>query len=341
MNVWISENWNEYLNRFSEEQLDIYYTEEYVKLYENSEDKALCIICESEGKITLMPFLRRNIGEQYDFETPYGYGGPIFNELSRTWIEKSLCSIIDHFKSEGYVCGFLRFHPIIKNAVLCKDISCVLYDRKTIRIDLEDSVEDIWSDQIISKNRNMIRKAEKCGLTYRAEYDFRSMESFIKLYTDTMSRLQADSFYFFDRKYYDGLVKGLNGHGFLGIVSYEGKDIAAAIFMTYGKYGHYHLAGNDREYSSLGANNYLLWRTSLELKEHEFKLLHLGGGNSSDASDPLYKFKRSFSDRENDFYIGKWILDESLYDRICSKWEKENPDLVPVYGNRLLKYRYE
>ena len=26
---------------------------------------------------------------------------------------------------------------------------------------------------------------------------------------------------------------------------------------------------------------------------------------------------------------------------ICQKWEKKHPELVPIYGNRLLKYRYE
>ena len=63
---------------------------------------------------------------------------------------------------------------------------------RTICIDMKPSVEDIWSGQISSKNRNMIRKAKKTGLEYFIEYDFKSLDIFEKLYFETMRRLNAD-----------------------------------------------------------------------------------------------------------------------------------------------------
>ena len=172
MKTIITNEWNHYLDYFTKNDKDIYFTEEYVKLYENDIDKALCIVCRSDDKVTIMPFLRRKIYGFYDFETPYGYGGPITNLHSSDWIEKSLNDMKNCFIDNNYLCGFIRFHPILNNAVCCNNYMDVLFDRKTISIDLDCSIDEIWSSQINSKNRNMIRKAEKNGLAFRAEYDY-------------------------------------------------------------------------------------------------------------------------------------------------------------------------
>lgn len=340
MDVKISEKWNEYLERFPVDFIDIYYREEYVKLYETEQDKALCIICISGEQIALMPFLRRSVNQYYDFETAYGYGGPIFNVKDVKWANDSLQAMRMHFSSNGYLCGFIRFHPLINNAEQCKEQIKVLYDRNTISILTQTSIDDIWSDQINSKNRNMIRKAEKNGLTYRVESDYASIKDFVYLYNKTMDRLNAEDFYFFDKKYYQKFIKNIADRGFLGIVTLENKIVGAALFMNNDRYGHYHLAGSDRNYSSLGINNFLLWNTVREMKKRNVNIFHLGGGTSGDTNDSLYKFKKAFSPNENKFYIGKWIFDDLAYEKICEKWEKDNPDIVNIFGNRLLKYRY-
>lgn len=319
---------------------DIYFTEEYVKLYENEVDHAFCIICESDRRIALLPFLRRCIGDYFDFETAYGYGGPIFSDNSKEWVTASLVAMEDFFSRNRYLCGFIRFHPLINNADNCKEIIDVIYDRKTISVNLEDSEENIWNNQITSKNRNMIRKAEKNELEFRCEYEYASINSFKELYNNTMMRLNAEGFYFFDAAYYDSFIRNINQNGFLGVVSLQGKIVGAALFMMYDHYGHYHLAGSDRNYSSLGINNILLWNTIKTMKQLGVTCFHLGGGTSSSVEDSLYKFKKSFSSNDNDFYIGKWIFNAKEYQKVCEDWETANPDLISVWGNRLLKYRY-
>ena len=110
--------------------------------------------------------------------------------------------------------------------------------------------------------------------------------------------------------------------------------------MYEGDYGHYHLAGSDSEYKSLGAGNLLLWESACYMHELGIKKLHLGGGNSLSTDDPLFKYKRAFSDNLESFSIGKEIYNKEVYDDICKRWEKMNPEKVSIYGNRLLKYRY-
>lgn len=340
MNIEIVEHWNEKLNKFTELQKDIYFFEDYVKLATGKNEIPLCIVCEDDEKIILLPFLRSSYKEYYDFETPYGYGGPISNTCDNEWNEKALKEISNYFASKNYLAGFIRFHPLLKNAELCRNAFMVIDDRKTIAIDTSVSEDEIWMNQISSKNRNMIRKAEKNGLTFERDNEFKYIEEFKKLYNSTMSRLDADDFYFFDDEYYKRFVEIFKSKGFLGCIKKEGEIISAALFMYENGLGHYHLAGSDRAYSSLGANNLLLWKVACEMHEEDVKEFHLGGGTNGDEENTLFKFKRSFSPNIKQFSIGKMIFNNQAYEAVCSEWEKQNPEKAEKYKRHLLRYRY-
>lgn len=340
MNIKICDRWDAYLDRFPSEKKDVYFTEGYTGLYEDDEGRALCVVCEEGQNVLLMPFIRKPVRGFFDFETAYGYGGPIANTEDLMWIDQALTEMQECFQREKYICGFIRFHPLLDNGEYCKNVLDVIPDRHTVVVDLRPGEDEIWKDQISSKNRNMVRKAEKLGLQYDAEYDFASMEDFTALYRTTMKRLEAEKFYYFKDAYYGNFAKEMAGRGFLGTVRYKEKMIGAAIFMYSENYGHYHLAGSDREYAGFGINNFLLWNTIRELKRQGVKEFHLGGGTGALEEDSLFKFKRSFSRIVKDFYIGKCIFNREVYDELCEEWEKGHEELIPVFGNRLLKYRY-
>lgn len=340
MKVFLTSKWNELLNKFGETQKDIYFYEEYVKMYEDSQSTALCVVCEENDSILLLPFLRREINGYFDFETAYGYGGPISNTNDHIWIHHAVEAVKNFLMEEKYVCGFVRFHPLIENAKLCMDCFDVFFDRSTVTINTKMNGEDIWTRQISSKNRNMIRKAEKSGLIYKAEYDFQSISEFINLYNATMTRLHADKFYFFDDNYYREFMNHFSDSAFLGTVRKDTKLVCAALFMYSRNYGHYHLEGSDYSYSNLGANNLLLWKTALEMHDLNVKEFHLGGGYDSAENNSLFKFKKAFSNELREFYIGKMIFNVKKYNEIKSNWIKQNPDKVERYKNLLLCYRY-
>lgn len=340
MESLIVEEWNKYLEYFNDEQKDVYYFEEYVKLYESDEGKAQCAVCYEDDKVLLMPYIRKEIEEYFDFETAYGYGGPIANTNNQKWIETALTEMQALFLRENYICGFIRFHSLLNNAEICKNHMQVIFDRKTVVIDTEQQEEDIWSNQITSKNRNMIRKAEKNGLDYKAEYNFESLPEFLELYNATMKRLEAEDFYYFDDKYYQSFVDNFKDNAFLGTVKKDGELVCAALFMYSKEYGHYHLEGSNHQYSKLAANNLLLWKTASEFHKLGIKEFHLGGGYNSNPDNSLLKFKKSFSNNMKEFYIGKWTFNPQKYDEIKSKWCDENPEKVEKYSSFLLCYRY-
>ena len=340
MHAELTNHWNKYLDLIDDRDKDIYFGEEYVNLYASKEDIPICAVCHEGESVYLLPFLERKIGKFKDFETAYGYGGPITNCTDKEWVRRAAYETDKLLKDNGYICGFERFHPFLKNNNNVSDGTEVILDRETVYIDTSVSEDDIWNSQISSKNRNMIRKAEKNGLVYKAEYDYESLEEFKDLYKETMTRLNADSFYFFDDEYFKRFKDNFRENSFLGTVRKEGKLICAAIFMYSKKYGHYHLEGSDSAFSGYGANNLLLWKTACEMHKLGIEKFHLGGGYDASPDNSLLKFKKAFSKNTENFYIGKNIYNDKEYERICNEWAKKNPEKVNKYGNRLLKYRY-
>lgn len=341
----ITKNWNNYLKSFPPEMQDVYFTEEYVKLYENEKDTAECFVYLADKKVFLFPYLKRQInllqGEYYDFETPYGYGGPLSNTDDNSFMEDALESMKEEFIAGNFVCGFIRFHPLLENQTQVANSGFIntINDRKTVYIDLKQSVDRIWEDQIHSKHRNAIRKAEVSSLKFEIDLSFKNLDKFIELYEGTMTALGADSFYYFDKSYYENLIHKLGDNAFLGVVKKDSQIISSAIFFRYGLYGHYHLAGSDVESLALCPNNYLIYSVMKYLREQGVKLFHLGGGTSSDSDNGLYKFKKRFSTNEKNFYIGKVVFDQDMYLKLCKDWQLLHPEKKQL-RNLLLCYRY-
>ena len=57
MNIDITAHWNHLLEAFLPEKKDVYFTEQYVKLYESDTEKAECFVCQEGDKVLLFPFL--------------------------------------------------------------------------------------------------------------------------------------------------------------------------------------------------------------------------------------------------------------------------------------------
>ena len=344
MNIDITEHWNEYIEALPPERMDVYFMEQYVKLYETDTEKAECFVCQEGNKVLLFPFLVRTFefqDKQYkDFETAYGYGGPVYNCDDREFVSRALASFKSYCNEHNYVAGFVRFHPLFQNQSGFETVGRVIEDRKTVAINLDQTMDEVWKNEIHSKNRNVIRKAEKAGCSFIVDDNYEHLDEFINLYESTMDKLSADGFYYFDNAYYDNLKRGITD-SFLGCVqNKEGQIISAAIFMYNGPYGHYHLSGSDKSQLAISPNNFMLWNAAIELKKCGVKRFHLGGGINGHEENSLYQFKRRFSKDTCLFCIGKLVFNQELYETICTVWEAKNPGKAELYKHYLLKYKY-
>lgn len=341
--IAFTEHWNQHLDVIPAKQQDLYFREEYMKLYETDSEKALCFVYQEDDSIMLFPFLRRAFeykGNTYfDFETAYGYGGPVSNDHSESFMEEALQAMVIKASEENYVCGFVRFHPLLENWDSFNKVGRLIMDRKTIAINLTGGIEATWMNEIHTKNRNVIKKGEKNGLEFIVDNDFTYLKEFEELYNSTLDKLEADDFYYFDPRYYDQLKDTIKNR-FLGIVKHEGKVVAGAIFFYQLPYGHYHLAGSDKASLKLSPNNFLLWGAAKELTNRGVEHLHLGGGTDGTEENSLYLYKRKFSKYEYQFTLGKMIFNSALYDSICADWAATNPEKVEKFKHLLLKYKY-
>lgn len=332
------DEWNLYLNKLPLHQRDIYYTSEYYKMYEMNGDGIgkLFVYYNEKGNMCLYPFMLNEIkgyelkDKYYDIETAYGYGGPVTNCFDSEFMYEFEKCFIEYCIKNNIVAEFVRFHPLLHNADLFNRDIEVLHNRITVQIDLTKGIEKIWAEDIKSKNRNMIRKAEKNGLVVEVSKDF---DMFTKIYDCTMDKVEADSYYYFNCNYYDAIKN--NDNFILLNVKKDDLVIASAIFMGYGDYYHYHLAGSLKEYLKFAPNNLLLWESIKYACKKGYKRMHFGGGLTNSMDDNLFKFKSSFSKEYADFYIGKRIHNKEIYDYLIRNWEKKNNKKA----NKLLEYR--
>lgn len=335
--------WEELLNALPDSQRDVYFTPEYYSLYQNYGcDIARCFVYEMNGDRVLYPFLMNPITplgymldkEYYDIQGAYGYNGIIASNHSSAFIT-SFWDLFDRWCQDNDVLAeFTRFHPLMNNQRLASLQMKIIHSRRTVALDLTD--DNIWMHQISSKNRNMIRKAEKEGIVIVESEDY---GTFRQLYDGTMSDLHAESFYYFPQSYYEEYKNSFNGKSLLCLAMLDGKAIAGSMFMFSDYYAHYHLSARDREFSRYPANNLILWYGIQRAKELGCKLFHFGGGTTSDEGDSLLRFKKEFSNTLCDFYIGKRVHNQEMYDKVVEQWKTNYPDSYEHNQFKLLGYR--
>lgn len=331
------ELWDSYIRKLSKEKQDVYYTRQYYKMGELIEGgEAQLFVFEAMDNFALYPYIRHIVDYDkeevlfYDIETAYGYGGPVIKTENQEFEKAFEKAFLQHCQKENIIAEFIRFHPLFENEKIFKEKIEVLHNRTTVSVNLEKSIDEIWMQDISTQNRNTIKKCIKSGLEVEISEDY---DEFLEIYNQTMKKVGAEDFYFFDREYFNQLEK--DSCYVLMRVRKGPETLAAAIFMEYGDYFHYHLSGSRREYLHLAPNNILLWEAIQYAKSRGCRRMHLGGGLSDSAEDSLFRFKKKFSSEYKDFYIGKRVHNQGVYKELIRRWENGHGEKAKL----LLQYR--
>lgn len=251
-------------------------------------------------------------GKWFDITTPYGYGGWLTEGSRDTSAMDEAYSKL--CRDQKIVCEFVRFHPMWDNAYRMEQMYQVIYLGYTVAMDLSDE-NTIWSN-IISKNRNMIRKAQKNGIVIRHGNAQEDYMAFKKMYDATMSKAEAEDYYFFADPFYDSIRRDLGESAQVFLAMYEDKPIAGSIMIYANGKLNYHFSGSDIEYRALAPTNFLLYEAAKWGCENGMKTFHLGGGLGS-QEDNLFKFKRAFYKGDHrQFAIGRKKFLSDIYDEL-------------------------
>ncbi len=343
-----NKEWRDYLNRFPEEMQDVYYLPDYYLLNEQAGfGHAECFVYTEDDKVFFFPYLKNPIAQIagvvvdegfYDFETAYGYGGPICNNRDPGFCGRAYRAFESHCRDSRMIAGFIRFHPVLKNYELFKEVMEVQFNRHTVEIPTDVDEKFRWEKIYTHANRKNINKAKRNKLEVVDRTEEKYWSAFRGLYEATMVENRAAGFYHFNETYFRLLREKLGKNIKLFSVLSEGEPIAAILFLLGKKYCHSHLLGSNRDFLGTGSNNYLHHEVLLWAKEKRYDSLHLGGGRTTDPEDPLLRFKKNYSGKLLDFYIGKSIF-------IREKYEEYNRIFVSrtahpeSYNGFFLKYR--
>lgn len=340
------EKWNSIITSF--DKWDIYYTNEYAySLMLHGDGIPFLVHWVNDTKEVCYVIMKDDISKDksfsdclesglfFDAMVPYGYGGPIIKGILD---EKDIKNCIDEInsicRSQGIISQFLRFHPLFDEQSVFYDYFDAKTFKSTIYIDTINE-EKIWSN-MDSSNRNMIRKAQKSGVTIEFDKGER-LDEFIDVYNSTMDSHNAEEYYYFNREYFEYLINEMCDNIIFAYSILEEKIIGASIFFYNKEYMHYHLSGTYREYKQYASTNLLLYEAAKWASQKGIKKLHLGGGISSE--DSLFKFKKKFNKYGiRDFYVGRLISNEEKY-RYLLQLRKEKDDNFDVNNGFMIQYR--
>lgn len=319
--------------------VDIYFDENYGKLYEEIEggkQEVFDFSCE-HGSVRHQ-FIKRPIdGQWFDLITPYGYGGPvIINANNKEALVQAFEKAFEGYCAQNHIVSeFVRFHPVENNAEDFQSVYKCENIRYTVGTNLKD-YDDPIQEEFTKQCRKNIRQILKKGVSYRITERPEDLSKFTEIYYATMERNAATDFYFFPQEYFDRCISAFRDRLLLIEALWEEDVIAAGLYLLGDKTVHIHLTGTREEFLYLSPEYILRYAVTLWAKDHGYEWIHNGGGRSNSEDDPLYKFKKQFGkNTQFDFYIGKKIWNKEMYGRLCQD-NNISPDVsfFPAYRSK-------
>ena len=289
-------------------ELDAYYRRPYVEAAALL-DKGRPFLLEHDGA----RFAGIERDEPRDVVTPYGYGGPTADGFWDAYEEWA--------RERGVVTTFVRFHPLYGNQRGAPIHVDELAPTVAWRVDPD---RDLLAG-LHFKHRNKVTKAENAGATV-TQHD--GLGEFVPLYEDTMRRVNAADFYFFEPAYWGRL-------GELPLVRFDagidGEVVASALCLATPPWLHYHLSGTTDAGRTTGSSTLVLLEAARWAQANGYERFHLGGGLGGNE-DSLHHFKARF-DPEGlvPAAVGKAIHDEDAYRRLSGGSEVVFEGFFPAY----------
>lgn len=319
-------------------QYDVFYLSSYLKAFQLQGSGEPILIIYSDGMdYAVNAVFKRDVAKDkhfsgviaenkfFDISTPYGYGGFIGNiadtdKLNSEW--KQYC--IDH----GYICEFVRFELFggYRNYYGGETITCT---HNVVR-SLEMPLDEMWMD-FKQKVRKNVKRATQYHLELILDPDSSYLDDFLRLYDSTMDRNHAEDEYYFGAEFFR-MLNTMKDNIMYFHVAYKGKIISTELVIYGAENCYSYLGGTDQDYFGMRPNDFLKFEIIKWAKEKGLKNFVLGGGYGTD--DGIFQYKQCLAPHGVvDFYIGRQIFDQRLYDELVVMRENkiQNSAYFPLY----------
>ncbi|HDZ13626.1 hypothetical protein LCGC14_1047350 [marine sediment metagenome] len=336
------EEWNRFIKLIG--HFDFYYSYYYHLLSKQANEKPILIAYREADVLIALPLLLRDIkGTSYsDATSVYGYAGPlckIKGKKTSTFDNGNFKNQLQLFLRENKIVSvFTRLHPFIDyQENILKNIGSITSPGNVVNIDLTLPI-DIQRQQYNKRLKTYVNKARRVYTIIEANNE-RQIEEFIEMYYENMRRLDANEYYFFDKRYFYQLMISsfFKVELMLCSNSETGELIGGAMFIKTGNIVQYHLSGCKEDYLHLNPIKLLIDEMRLRATEQGYTYFNLGGGLGVNE-DSLFRFKASFSNDYRPAKFWKYVVNQEVYDELVdgtkkddSEKELETTNFFPAY----------
>jgi len=296
---------------------DFYHLPRYVQLSADETGGEACAVIVADGpRSLLLPLVVRPIaGSRSDAASPYGYSGPLaIGTDDPAWMGAALVEAEEALRRLGVVSLFVRSHPLL-NAVPLAAGGVLVRHGETVSINLTQTT-DALVRQTRRDHRHDIERALRAGHDARWDEEWAHLGTFRRIYRETMDRVGARPYYFFDDAYFDRLRDALGDSLRLCLVEIDGSVAAAGLFVETCGIVQYHLSGTDPAFVRERPTKLMIDFVRRWAKERGDWRLHLGGGVGAQA-DSLLLFKAGFSPDRHEYFTLRAVIDDAEYARLA------------------------
>jgi hypothetical protein len=319
---------------------------EYVRLFARTGDRVLAATLRTERGGVLYPFILRPLAAEpwcppgetgWDLTSPYGYAGPFAWNVGAEEARAFWAQLDRWTAAQPVITSFARL-SLFPGQLLPFDGEVAVNSPNVVR-GLELSEEDLWNDYEPKVRRN-VRRAQSRGCAFEVDPDGTRLDEFLGVYTATMRRRNASSYYFFPRELFEALRRELPGHFAFFHVVHAGTVVSSELVLLSRRHAYFFLGGTLAEAFELRPGDLLQHETFRWCRGAGKRALVLGGGHR--GAEGLLRYKQAFAPRgEVPFRTGTRIHDPARAGRLVEarrRWEqargvewRPDPGFFPAY----------
>jgi predicted N-acyltransferase len=337
-------DWDDLLEQLPARQQDVFFTSDYLRLWEERGDgRAMGAVYNEGDDLILYPFLLQDLerveylGKEFaglrDISSPMGFGGPLLRHgTSEESVAAFRAGMDDWCRDNAVVSEFVRFHPLLETRLGMEKYFEIEEAGRVVWCRLERNSCSI-TDGLSAVTRRNVRRAREAGVTCGVEAADHVYERFADLYLENALRRKALPIYRFDSAHFARLRRALGPRQVLIGARYQKELIAAALFVRSHDFVHFHALGVDRKYSRLRPINLLFFEAMQWACDQGAKAINLGGGYRGD--DEFFRFKIGFAQQQAPRRTGRVIHRFEDYARAEARRDDQGEILdcgyFPVY----------
>lgn len=330
---------------------DFYHLPSYHSLAEQQQEGiAKLFVYEKDDDFIAIPLLIRPIDaveglaevgiDWQDATSVYGYPGPITSrpDISRVIMKGFQEALIETMKDRRIVAAFSRLNPILSQNDLISNIGELVFGGSTVTIDLNIPPE-IQRSKYRKNHKQDINRMKRLGTNCFLDYELRYLDEFIKIYHETMRRVDARSNYYFNQSYFQALMSNPASSCHLFVCLLDEQVICGGIFSLCNNIVQYHLGGTRDDFLHLAPMKLVFDTVRVWANEQKAEVFHLGGGVGG-KNDSLFLFKTGFSDKLLGYWMWKLVVFPEMYERLAREkdvWNRQRlfkpttSDFFPQY----------